>query len=712
MNDVSEERTLHIRLLGDFRLVHGDEPITSIDTPRLQSLLAYLLLHRAAPQSRHRLAFLFWPDSPEGQALTNLRNLLYRLRQDLPEADRFLRVDRNTLQWRSEAPFELDVARFEEALDRAEMALSGIPNGASADRARAQQALEQAVAVYEGDLLPSSYEDWIIPERERLRQAYQRALDRLVRLLEDQQAYPAAIRYAQQLLRHDPLREASYRRLMRLHALIGDRAGALRTYHRAATALNRELDVEPSPVTREVYERLLSLDEAMAEPTRAPEGIAGVPRLVGRQEAWAQLQRAWRAASAGRPHFVLISGEAGVGKTRLAEELVQWARRQGITTAAARCYRSEGELAYAPVATWLRALTLPPLEPVWQTEVARILPELLGEQPDLPPPGPLTESWQRRRFFEALARSVTGAPQPLLLLIDSIQWCDRGTLEWLHYLLRYDPRARFLVVGTLRPGVADDEEALVSLLHALRQDEQLTEIALHALGRSETGTLAAHVANRELGQNLVNCLYGETEGNPLFVVETVRAGLPDEVRGSASEGYHCIPRPLPSRIQDALMARVDQLSPSARALAELAATIGREFTFDLLREATDASEGVLVRGLDELWRSGIVREQGQDAYYFSHDKLREVIYEGLSQARRRMLHRHVAWALEKVYADALDRVAARVAVHYERADEPEEAIAYYQRAAQIALTVPCEEDATHYNRRASALLEDTTAVNT
>jgi DNA-binding SARP family transcriptional activator len=106
MSNASDEQTLHIKLLGDFRLVYGDEPVTSIDTPRLQSLLAYLLLHRDAPQSRHRLAFLFWPDSQEAQALTNLRNLLYRLRHDLPDADLFLYVDRNTLQWRSTAPIE------------------------------------------------------------------------------------------------------------------------------------------------------------------------------------------------------------------------------------------------------------------------------------------------------------------------------------------------------------------------------------------------------------------------------------------------------------------------------------------------------------------------------------------------------------------------------------------------------------------------------
>jgi DNA-binding SARP family transcriptional activator len=697
MNEVPDALTLRIRLLGDFWLAYGDEPVTGVDTLRLQSLLAYLLLHRGSHQSRHRLAFLFWPDSPEAQALTNLRNLLYRLRQGLPDVDRFLDVDRNTLRWQSAAPFELDVAEFEQALETAD---------STSDRTVARQALERAVTVYEGDLLPSCYDDWISSERERLREAFEGALDRLTRLLEDDQQYREAIRHAQRLVRHDPLREGSYRRLMRLRALIGDRAGALRTYHKCATILERELDVEPSPVTQEIYERLLAVDEAPTPPTGVLRRPAAISPLVGRHGAWSQLRDAWRKASAGRPHLVLISGEAGIGKTRLAEELVQWADRQGIPTASARCYAAEGELAYAPVAAWLRALPLPRLEPVWLTEVARVLPEVLAHQADLSPPGPLTESWQRQRFLEALARAVLGADQALLL-IDALQWCDRGTLEWLHYLLRFDPRARLLVVGTYRPEGIGDHHPLTTLLQAAPEDDRLTEIELDPLSNSETGTLAENVADRELGPNLIDCLYGETEGNPLFVVETVRAGLPDEVQRLPAGRFVCIPRPLPSRMRDALMARVDQLSPPARALAELAATIGREFTFDVLAQASDASEGLVVAALDELWHRRIVREQGESAYDFSHDKLREVVRDELSEARRRMLHRRVGGALETVHADDLDSVAARIAAHYERADEPEEAAHYYRRAADVARKTRAEEEAARYRQRASALEGET-----
>jgi len=423
MNESPQSPALHIQLLGDFRLVYDSTPVTSVNTARLQSLLAYLVLHRKAPQARHHLAFLFWPDSTEAQAHTNLRNLLYLLRQALPEADGFLHTDTQTLQWRAEAPFTLDVADFESALAQAEQA------GQTGDQVALRTALEEAVDLYGGELLPSCYDDWILPERERLSQAFIGALERLILLLEEGRDYRAAIGYAQRLLRHDPLHEATYRRLMRLQALSGDRAGALRTYHTCVTVLQRELAVEPSAATRQAYERLLQADRLPAPPPAAPAGLAAVWPLVGRHEEWAQLQAAWQAAAAGGPHFVLVKGETGIGKTRLAEELLQWADRQGIAQAKASCYAAEGGLAYAPVAAWLRALRLlPPLEPVWRSEIARLLPELLVEQPDLPPPGPLTEAWQRRRFFEALARAILEGSQPLLLLMDAtMRWrrCSR-----------------------------------------------------------------------------------------------------------------------------------------------------------------------------------------------------------------------------------------------------------------------------------------------
>lgn len=697
--------SLHMSLLGDFSLLLGDAPVTTVDWPRLQSLLTYLVLHRAAPQSRTYLAAQLWPDSTEAQAHTNLRSLVHRLRHDLPGADLFLRIERQTLQWspHPDVSWTLDVADFERALAQAEQARSPVA---------ARTAREEAVALYRGDLLPGCYDEWILPERERLRQAFLGALEQLILLLERERDYPAAISAAQRLLRYDPLHETTYRHLMRFYAVSGDRAAALRTYHTCATVLDRELEAEPGLATQKAYKRLLQQQMPSASPLASPTALMANAPLVGRRPEWAQLQDDWQRASAGQPQMVVLTGEAGIGKTRLAEELLAWVGRQGMTSAYARCYAAEGELAYAPVATWLRADpfrgALSRLTDIWLTEVARCVPELLVERPALAPPGPLTEAWQRQRLFEALTRAILGARQPLFLLLDDLQWCDQETLEWLHYLLRFDVHARLLIMGTVRPEETPPTHPLEALLAALRRDGQVAEIALGPLDAAETALLAGHLAGGGLDAELAVHLYRETEGNPLFVVEAMRMGV-----GAAKDtglqvvlhGFGMSPT-----VQAVITARLAQLSLLARELVNLAAVIGRAFTFEVLAKASTNDEDTLVRGLDELWQRRIVREHGADAYDFSHDKLREAVYGTLRIARRRLLHRRVAEALEAVYADGLDAVSGLVAAHYEQAGVVERAVIYYQRAAEVARRVYANAEAIRSYQRVLALLNVVSSV--
>lgn len=248
-------KTFHISLLGDFLLIANDRLVCSPDVPRLQSLLAYLVLHRGMPQSRSRLAFLLWPDSTDGQAHTNLRNLLYKLRVTLPEVATFLRVERQTLSWQPTALWSLDVLDFERTMAQAEQARCML------DQRTERKALEEAVRLYQGDLLPSCYDDWIQVERDRLQHLFREALERLIELLEQERNYLGAIRIAQRLLRHDPLHEAPYRHLMHLHAALGDRGAVLRTYQNCAAVLKRELAVEPALSTRKLYERLMRAED-------------------------------------------------------------------------------------------------------------------------------------------------------------------------------------------------------------------------------------------------------------------------------------------------------------------------------------------------------------------------------------------------------------------------------------------------------------------
>jgi DNA-binding SARP family transcriptional activator len=306
--------TLHIHLLGDFRLSCDEAPVRTLTAPRLHALLSYLLLHRDAPQPRHHLAFLLWPDTTEAQARTNLRQLLHSLKQTLPAADHFVSTDATTVQWRHEAPFRLDVAEFEQACALAEVAAE------QGDLHTLRLALEQASTLYHGDLLPSCYDDWILPERERLRQALTEALERLLLLLERESQPRAALTYAQRLLRHDPLREDNYRALMRLYAACGDRAGVLRVYHTCTSVLERELATEPSAATRDAYAQALAV-QVQAQPVLLPQpSHTNLPiqltSFVGRARELAELKRLLRSS-----RLLTLTGPGGTGKTRLALQL-------------------------------------------------------------------------------------------------------------------------------------------------------------------------------------------------------------------------------------------------------------------------------------------------------------------------------------------------------------------------------------------------------
>lgn len=338
---------LQIQLLGDFRVLYGENAIAGIHQARLQSLLAYLLLHCQTPQSRQQIAFLFWPDTSESQAHTNLRRELHNLRQVLPNVTQYLHITTKTVQWQPDAPFTFDVATFEDLLLQASQAEK------AGRQAEMQAALAGALEQYRGRLLPNCYDDWILPERERLEQRFSRALEQVILLLEARRAYGEAIHYAQRLLRHDPLHEPTYRHLMRLYALNGDRAGALRVYHTCADILARELGVEPGQETQDVYARLVKVETAQPLRTPAPLTLHTAAHLVGRQAEWQQLRTAWRKTITGQAHFVLIAGEAGIGKTRLAEELFASVSQQGIASARTRSYAAQGALAYAPVIEWL-----------------------------------------------------------------------------------------------------------------------------------------------------------------------------------------------------------------------------------------------------------------------------------------------------------------------------------------------------------------------
>lgn len=679
--------TLRIQLLGEFRLFVNEQPFDTLKKPRQQALLAYLLLNRHAPQSRQQVAFSFWPDTSEGQAYTNLRKVVFQLRAALPIIDDFILVDTQSLVWRQDASFSLDVAELEQALDLLEQA-------STSDAA----SVERVVTLYRGELLPNCYDDWLLPLRRELHERVVNTLTKMLAGLEAQHEYEVALRTAEHLLQLDPLHEVAYRHLMHLRALSGDRTGALRIYHECVTILEQELGVSPALETQALYQQLLK-----AEPQGTPAPVQRhehVP-LVGRRQEWYLLQQAWQQMTSRSPHMVTVWGEAGVGKTRLVEELLRWAKLRPGTVAYARSYAAEGALSYAPITDWLRSDALRPvlgrLEPLWLSEVARLLPQLLSDRPDLPQPVPMTEGWQRRRFHEALARTVLAASSPCLLVLDDLQWCDEETLAWLQYLLRFDARVPILVVGTVRSEAVDEQHPLHDLRQQLQREAQWTELTLAPLNVDETTVLAGHLTNEDI-TSWSERIYRETEGNPLFVVEMIRAGLvvdQDKLHDDTTVA-------LPPVVQAVIAARLAQLSSPARQLAQLAATIGRAFTHELLAVASGADDDALVQGVDELWRKRLIREQS-GGYDFSHDKIREVAYNETSPVRQRQHHSKIANALEIIYQQNLDPFSGQVAAHWEAAGDSHRASLLFQRAGLNSANQFAISDALRYLSRAVEL---------
>lgn len=703
---------LHIDLFGTFRVVYKDAPVTDLDSPRLQELLAWLLLNRDSPQPRQYIAFQFWPDSSEKQALTNLRQVLHYLRKALPEADRYIKVDYKTLQWNREASWILDVEEFEHHLEAADEA--HISDNITAF----EKELIEAETLYKGPLLENCYRKWIDPERERLQTEYIGVLERLVELLEEKRDYPSAISYAQKLLQIKPFQEPAYRTLMHLHALNNDRANIQKTWQSCVSRFEEELDLEPSEETRKLYKRLISNHFRGSDPEIEDDDKKTSKDwpLVGRRNEWNRLLASWKDTLDGKKKFVSISGVPGIGKSRFGLELLEYVKKQGYPVAYARSYETAGTLSYGPVTDWLREDSirkqLDNLESIWLKELARLLPELLVEYPDLPQPGPLNEKWQRRQFFTALSNVFQIIDTPVLLFLDDLQWCDRETLTWLDYLFHAPKTSDLLVAGTLRPVEGALNQPLQHLLADLRRDQCLTEIELGPLDQSDSYELANQVAD-EAADIDPDHLYRETEGNPLFVVETIRQGkFPKEKSGF--EGWKTVQdkksktvsgSALPPRVNEVISARFEQLTEKARELMWLAATIGREFTLEILEYASDQNETVIIDSLEELLEHHIIRGSHTEAYDFSHDKLREVAYRKMSNARRLMLHRKIADALETIHSGNLKTLSSRLAFHFDRANQIKRAIEYYKAASEYAREIYANEESVNLLKRALALVD-------
>ena len=683
---------LQVTLLGE-QAITDDRAGVRAHSSRAVALVAFLVAHVGVPQPRQRIAGMFWPDSTDAQALTNLRRELHHLRQVLGD-DRSLVVTPRDLCWRDCGTCRVDLGIF-GAERKAALAAA-----AADDDAGVRVHAAAAVVVYKGDLLPGLYDDWLLEVRSELELQCADLCDLLCTARARTGDLAGAVDAVRRRIQLRPLEESGYRTLMLLQADLGDRAGAVSTYHHCASVLERELGVSPDLATQQAFQRLMadrdpagaSLPDLKPDPPRS--GVA-TAKLVGRRRELGLLQDLWRAAAAGRPGLVLVGGGAGVGKTRLVAEIAEMARLQGAVVASSQCFGMLGRLALAPVADWLRnpavQAAAAALDPPWLTEVRRLVPA--GERGERSAASrSMADAWQRHRFFEGLARALMAVGRPVLLVLDNMQWCDQETLAFLTFFLGLASETPVLVAGTLRNDTLGEDPELADWTVRMRATGLMTELSLSPLDAADTARLAEAISGRPLLADDVNLLQATTGGFPLYVIEAVR--------GSADPGD--TPQPT-GDLTAVLRNRLEQATAAAREVAGLAAAVGTNFTLDLLTEASDLGAGIVVAAVDELWRRRIMREF-RDGYDFSHDLLRDTAYAQVSPPKRWLMHRRVAQALELLHADDTDTVSAQLAEQYARGGRPGRAVAYYRRAADVAAGMFAHAEAIRLHKQALSIV--------
>jgi DNA-binding SARP family transcriptional activator len=698
-------QVLRLRLLGPANIAAGDpaEPV-EVATQKGAALVFYLAARPEQPVTRTRLIALLWQDSDEQEGRNSLSTALSRVRRSLPSVP--IAPVGDSLVWRPD-PADLvwtDIAVFQE-LTR--------PT-ATRDQ------LDTAVELWRGPFLEgfdlrdcSDWDEWLELERAAWQQRMLDVLERVAEAHAGEGDWSGALAHARRALAIDPLQERFHRLVMRLYERAGDRAAALSHYRFARQTLEQELGVQPDPRTQRLYRDILaatgetSVEEGgrptnPGSPTREDTDRAAQRQpafpLVGRQAPLAQLLAAAEEAAAGRGKLVAIDGEEGIGKSRLVEEML-WlldgqpardllpARRWTVLLGA--CHASERGLPYHPFVDLLSAAVAGfsanvALPDVWLAEVARLVPDLVEQRPDLPTPARLDPQQEARRLFEGAARFFGALPTPGLLVIEDLHWADEGSLRMLDYLAHHDALRSTLLVTTVRS--EDVDQHLLDMLRGLERQRLLERLELGPLPVEATVQLLREVVHddvRQLGQQL----HAETEGNPLFAVETIRSLLESgELQlGVASRGG---PTPLPESVQAAIRARLARLDPDAHEFARAAAVLGGDVDFDHARGVAGQDEERALAALERLLSSHLLRELvgdvGEALYTFSHDKVRQVVYDDLSGARRRVQHRR---ALDVLAEPAARTPPERLAYHALRAQAWDQAVRWCQLAANAALAV-------------------------
>ncbi len=754
-----EKATIRIYTLGQFRLERrssSSDPEWHTVTEsawqhqRVRALLGCLLSHPGRKLGREQIMDYLWPELDIDMAASRLDRAVYSLRQ-LFEPSRsklatspLLLTEREVLVLAEQSHVWVDADAFEHLLSEAQ-------TYDKSDPGKKEQLLEEAMLLYGGDFLPEAQKvEWTKSRRESLLRAWIGLLLELSDRRNERTLYSSAIEPLDKLLAVDPANEAAVQRLMVLLATLDRRGEALRAYRKLAAVLQQEYHISPLPDTRGIYEKIrggksvgsslagadpssLSSADTTRTPTRLDSpatiqiGRSHQSPLVGREQELSALRDLVTTTEQGakikmpgakkpsvlsldtqrRPQCVLLMGEVGIGKTRLAEEVSRDARKRNWAVAWSRVYAQEGSIPYR---LWTEVLRKAMEQGAWQRqEVSKrslvfhplnaLLPDVL--QPLLMPvafSSSLPPEQEQLRLWEAACEllKLISESTPLLIALDDLQWSDASSCELLAHLARRVQGYPIVIVGTCRDNELPANHPLRPLLTDLQREHAVECISLAPLSDEQIDALVSSI---QVPQPLVKRIRNRAAGNPFFAEELARTIAPSTAeQNGSSVGTRFIASAdesladdgnyqLPDTITAVLDLRLGRLTQLCQRMLSKAAVLGGSFEFNVISEMEASTPGSdedqVLDLLEEALKSGMLTEQGTGTritYEFWHPLLVAHLYEKLSAARRASLHRRAADILQRVYKGR-EEEAATITYHLVEGGADSEVIARYAEIA-------------------------------